>query len=218
MILLEGAPRVLLAYPEALSDSARTQLERTGVEVRTGAMVTAVDAEGVTAGGERIPARTVLWAAGVQASPLARSLGAPLDRSGRVAVTAELTVPGRPEIYVIGDLASVPGVPGVAPAAIQMGRHAGMNIARAVTGEPLRPFVYKDKGLLATIGRGKAVALLGKLQVKGLVAWLLWLAVHIFFLIGFRNRVWVLFGWAWAFLTWQRGARLITEAPRSPRS
>ncbi|HYF01695.1 MAG TPA: NAD(P)/FAD-dependent oxidoreductase [Planctomycetota bacterium] len=218
VILLEGAPRVLLAYPEALSDSARTQLERTGVEVRTGAMVTAVDAEGVTAGGERIPARTVLWAAGVQASPLARSLGAPLDRSGRVAVTAELTVPGRPEIYVIGDLASVPGVPGVAPAAIQMGRHAGMNIARAAAGEPLRPFVYKDKGLLATIGRGKAVALLGKLQVKGLVAWLLWLAVHIFFLIGFRNRVWVLFGWAWAFLTWQRGARLITEAPRSPRS
>jgi NADH:ubiquinone reductase (H+-translocating) len=221
VILLEGAPRVLPPYPEVLSEKARAQLERLGVEVRLGALVTDVDAQGVAAGPARISARTILWAAGVQASPLAASLGAPLDRAGRVLITPELTPPGRSDVYVIGDLASLKEgdrvIPGVAPAAIQMGRHAAANILRGLRGEPPLPFRYKDKGLLATIGRGAAVAAVGKLRMAGWIAWWLWLLVHIFFLIGFRNRFLVMFGWAYAYMTWRRGARLITGRGPVPR-
>ena len=216
VILVEGAPRVLPPYPETLSERAKEQLARLGVDVRLGALVTDIDASGVTLGPERIPARTILWAAGVRASSLGDSLDAPRDRAGRIQVTPELTLPGRSDVFVIGDLASLrqddKPVPGVAPAAIQMGRHTAANILRSLRGEPLLPFRYKDKGLLATIGRGAAVAALGQLRVSGWIAWWLWLGVHILFLIGFRNRFLVMFGWAYAYLTWRRGARLITGA------
>ena len=165
-------------------------------------------------GAERLPARTVLWAAGVAASPLARTLGAPLDRAGRVLVNADLSIPGHPEVFVVGDLAASPDatpVPGVAPAAMQEGRHAARNVARALRGEPALPFRYRDKGLMATIGRAAAVARIGRVELSGLVAWLAWLLVHIFFLIGFRNRVAVMLQWAWSYLTYKRGARLITD-------
>ncbi len=223
VLLLEGADRVLPSFPPELSEKAKDQLIRLGVEVRTGARVTEIDEDGVSIGSERIEARTKIWAAGVAASPLARSLGVPLDRAGRVPVTPELTVPGRKEIFVIGDLAALQQdgkpVPGVAPAAIQEGRHAAKNLARALRGEPLLPFRYKDKGSLATLGRAAAVAAFPRANRSGFVAWMAWLGVHIFFLIGFRNRVMVLLGWAWAYLTWQRGARLITgptELARKP--
>ena len=215
VVLVEAAPRVLPAYPEALSGPARRQLERLGVEVRTGAPVSLIDGGGVVAGGERLAAATVLWAAGVEASPLARSLGAPLDRAGRVRVNPDLTVPGHPDVFVAGDLVSLDQdgrpIPGVAPAAIQEGRHAAGNVLRALRGEPLLPFRYRDKGLLATIGRGAAVAAIGRARISGLPAWLAWLFVHIYFLIGFRNRLAVLMQWAWSYLTFERGARLITE-------
>jgi NADH dehydrogenase len=214
VLLLEGMPRILGAFDEKLARSAKGQLERLGVEVRTGARVTAIDAQGVSLGEERIAARTVLWAAGVLASPLARSLGVPLDRAGRVLVTKELTLADDPRVYVIGDLALLEQdgkpVPGVAPAAIQEGRHAARNIRAAIQGQPLAPFHYKDKGSLATIGRAAGIADLGKVKLTGFTAWVAWLLVHIFFLIGFRNRFLVLFSWAWAYLTWDRGARLMT--------
>jgi NADH dehydrogenase len=217
VILLEGTPRVLPVYVESLSAKARTQLERLGVEVRTGEMVTSIDAEGVIIGTERIEAKTVLWAAGVAASPLGRTLGVPLDRAGRVRVDPELTIPGRRDVYVIGDLASLDQggkpIPGVAPAAIQEAKHAAGNILRGLRGEPLVPFHYVDKGSLATIGRAAAVADLGRLKLSGLLAWLAWLFVHILFLIGFRNRFAVFFSWAWSFITYDRGARLISGPP-----
>jgi NADH dehydrogenase len=213
ILLVEAGPRLLPAYPEELSEKAKRQLEALGVKVWTGAAVTGVDASGVDVGGYRIDTRTVVWAAGVLASPLARSLGAPLDRAGRVKVLPDLTVPGLPSVFVIGDLASLEQdgrpVPGVAPAAIQMGAHAARNVVRAVRGEPLLPFRYRDKGSLATIGRKSAVADFGWVRLSGPVAWLAWLGVHIFFLIGFRNRFVVLFTWAWAYLTYERSARLI---------
>jgi NADH:ubiquinone reductase (H+-translocating) len=216
VILLEALPHVLPPYPPALQHAARRQLERLGVEVRTGGKVTAIDGDGVTVGDERILARTVLWGAGVAASPLARTLGVPLDRAGRVVVEPDLTVPGHPEIAVIGDLAALKQpdgspVPGVAPAAIQEGRHAARNVLRAVRGEPRVPFRYRDKGTLATIGRAAAVARIGRWQFSGFPAWLAWLLVHIFFLIGFRNRVAVILQWGWSYLTFKRGARLITD-------
>jgi NADH dehydrogenase len=214
VLLLEAAPRVLPPYPPELSEKARRQLERLGVEVRTGAQVTAIDERGVVASGARIEARTVLWGAGVAASPLARSLGVPLDRAGRVPVAPDLSVPGYPEIFVVGDLASVvqdgTPVPGVAPAALQMGEAAARNVLRDVRGEPRRPFRYRNKGMLATIGRASAVAWVGRFRFGGVVAWLLWLLVHIFFLIGFRNRVAVILEWAWAYGTFGRPIRLIT--------
>jgi NADH dehydrogenase len=213
VILLEAGERVLAAYPEEVSQRARVQLETLGVQVWTGSAVTGVDGDGVAVGADRIAARTVVWAAGVEGSPLARSLGAPLDRAGRVRVAADLSVPGCPGVFVIGDLAHVEQdgqeVPGVAPAALQMGVHAAGNALRALRGEALLPFRYRDKGSLATIGRRRGVAVLGRLRLSGLVAWLAWLAVHIFFLIGFRNRFVVLFTWAWAYLTYERSARLI---------
>jgi NADH:ubiquinone reductase (H+-translocating) len=215
VILVEASPRVLGAYTEDLSEAARQQLEKLGVAVWTEVQVTGVDAEGVWIGHERIHAHTVIWAAGVAASPLAATLGVPLDRAGRVIVEPELTIPGRDDVYVIGDLAHVEHagvlVPGVAPAAMQQGWYAGENIMRTLRGQPRVPFRYVDKGMLATIGRGAAVAKVGPIKASGLVAWLLWLFVHILFLIGFRNRLMVMIHWAWLYFTFDRGARLITE-------
>jgi NADH:ubiquinone reductase (H+-translocating) len=214
VVLVEGLEDPLPTYPPKLRARTRRDLERLGVEVMTGALVSDISDEGVTAGEARIPARTVLWAAGVRASPIASSLGAPLDRAGRVRVAPDLSIPARPEVFVVGDLISLAidgeTVPGVAPAAIQSGRHAAANIRRVVAGEPTRPFRYRDKGQLATIGRAHAVAQLGRLQLGGFFAWLLWLVVHIYFLVGFRNRLFVVSQWAWSWLTFQRGARIIT--------
>jgi NADH dehydrogenase len=216
VVLLEAQPHVLPPYPPPLRRAARRQLTRLGVEVHTGARVTRIDEEGITAGDERIEARTVLWGAGVAASPLARSLGAKLDRAGRVEVLPDLTVPGHPEIAVIGDLGAARRedgslVPGLAPAAIQEGEHAAMNVVRVLRGEARRPFRYRDKGSIATIGRAAAVGQLGRFKLSGLPAWLAWLLVHIYFLIGFRNRVAVILQWAWSYVTFKRGARLITD-------
>jgi NADH:ubiquinone reductase (H+-translocating) len=211
VILVEGTDRVLPPYPPSLSASARRQLEELGVEVKTDALVSGIDEDGVTlSSGERIEAGTVLWAAGVRASSLGSLLGE-VDRAGRVVVEDDLSVPGRPEVFVVGDLAAVEGVPGVAPAAMQMGRHAG----RVIANGERRPFRYKDKGSLATIGRARAVADIKGLRFGGFLAWLAWLVIHIFYLIGFRNRFFVLAGWAWHYLTFRRGARIITGIPKT---
>jgi NADH dehydrogenase len=218
ILLVEGGPRILPPYPPALSASAAAQLRHLGAEVEENAKVVGIDARGVSLAdgqpGRRIEARTVIWAAGVTASPIGASLGAPLDRAGRVEVTPILTVPGHDEVQVIGDLASVKydgkSVPGVAPAAIQMGRYAARAIVDRLRGRTPAPFRYHDKGSLATIGRSAAVADFGRFTLRGFWAWLAWLGVHIFFLIGFRNRLLVMIEWAWAYLTYQRGARLIT--------
>ncbi len=215
VLLVEGRDRVLPPFPPDLSAKARAQLERLGVEVMTDTVVTSVTADAVRVGEISIPTHTVLWAAGVQASPLAQTLGAPLDRAGRVLVEADLTIPGHRDVFVIGDLAAAKCddgtfVPGVAPAAIQEGAHTARNIERAIGGEPMRPFHYRDKGSLATIGRAAAVADIGPLHLSGFIAWFAWLAIHIFSLIGFRNRFFVIAQWAWAYVTYQRAARLIT--------
>ena len=220
VILIEAGPRILPGFPERLSHSAVAQLARLGAEVLTGSAVTSIDPEGVTLGERRVAARTVLWAAGVAASPIARSLGVSLDRTGRVPVAPDLSLPGSPNIFVVGDLAALQQdgrpVPGVAPAAIQEGSHAARNIARILRGKPTLPFRYHDKGSLATIGRASAVADFGRLRLSGPIAWLAWLLVHIFFLIGFRNRLRVLFEWVWAYWTYDRGARLITGGSEEP--
>ncbi len=213
VLLLEGR-RVLPPYSEESADSARHQLESLGVEVREQTLVTGIDDAGVSIGDERIEARTVLWAAGVQASPVGASLGTETDRAGRVVVEPDLSLTGFPEVFVIGDMCRFEQdgalVPGVAPAAMQAGRHAAQNLLRRVNGQPTLPFHYVDKGSLATIGRAAAVAEVAGMHLSGLIAWLAWLGIHIFFLIGFRNRSLVLFEWAWAYLTHQRGIRLIT--------
>ncbi len=216
VLLLEGIGRVLPAYPADLSDAARRQLEALGVEVRTNALVTGIDEAGVTIGEERVPARTVLWGAGVAASPLARALGAPLDRAGRVKANLDLTLPGRQHVYVAGDLALVSQegghpVPGLAPAAIQEGQHVARNMVATLRGDVRQPFRYRNRGTLSTIGRARAVGEVGRFHVKGVLAWLAWLFVHIFFLIGFRNRFAVILQWAWSYATWGRGARLIVD-------
>jgi NADH dehydrogenase len=217
VVLLEGTGRVLPVYPERLSASARLQLESLGVEVRTGAFVEVVDDAGVTlVGGERIEAANVLWAAGVRASALGAGLKAETDRSGRVAVNEDLSLPGHPEVFVVGDLAVVPEVPGVAPAAMQMGRHAARAIKSDIAGEPRSKFRYRNQGSLATIGRARGVAHFPRLDFSGFPAWFAWLAIHIFYLIGFRNRFFVLVSWAWSYLTFRRGARIITEVPPTP--
>jgi len=211
VVLVEAGPRILPPYSEKSSTSAVEQLKRLGAEVQCNAKVIAIDDHGVTLDGNgHIASRTVLWAAGVRASPLAKSLGVPLDKAGRVIVEPTLVIPGSSDVFVIGDLASIPGVPGVAPAAMQMGRHTAKNIVRAGRGEPLLPFKYLDKGSLATIGKAAAVAEIRKFRLSGLMAWLAWLFIHIFYLIGFRNRFLVLAEWAWAYLRNERGARLIT--------
>ncbi len=218
VILLEGADRLLLTFPEKLGKKAAAYLRRLGVQVRTGAMVTGIDPEGVLLGEERIPARTVLWAAGVRASPVAKTLGVELDRAGRVVIGPDLSVPGHPEIFVIGDLAagkdqSGKPLPGTAPVAIQQGHWAAANIVRAVRGEPTRSFRYKDRGNMATVGRNVAVADIKGLKLTGFIAWLAWAVVHVFNLIGYKNRVLVSLQWILAYVTFQRGARLITEEP-----
>ena len=220
VVLVEGSERVLPGYPPVLSARARLQLERLGVTVWLGRQVTGIDADGVSighhpGGADRLAAKTVVWAAGVAASPLGASLGVPLDRAGRVVVGEDLSIPGHPEVTVIGDLAALPwhlpAVPGIAPAAKQMGRLASRNVILALKNEKPGPFRYQDAGMLATIGRNSAVAVLGKLQLSGYPAWLLWLLAHIYFLIGFRNRIVVLIDWAWAYWTFERNARIVIQ-------
>jgi NADH dehydrogenase len=214
VVLIEGGPRVLPTYPPDLSERAHRALEQLGVEVRTNSVVTAVERDHVCVGSELIGAHTILWAAGVSASPLGRQLGVTVDRAGRVPVHPDLSVPGHPDVFVIGDLATVRTneheVPGIAPAAIQEGVHAAETIWRSVQGQPRQPFRYRDRGTMATIGRAAAVAHIGPLHLSGFVAWAAWLLVHIFNLIGFENRALVLIQWAWSYLSYERGARLIT--------
>ena len=221
ILLLEGGPRVLPAYSEELSIKAREQLERLGVEVRTSNIVTRMEPGAVWEGDNRISAQVVLWAAGVAASPLGRKLGVPVDRAGRVWVQPDLSVPGYPEVFVIGDLAALQDengkmLPGVAPVAMQQGAWAAKTIARELEHQPRRNFHYNDKGSLATIGRASGVAQFPKFSLSGYFAWLAWLFIHIFFLIGFRNRVIVMIQWAWSYLTYERGARLITGSNDLP--
>ncbi|MGE5212059.1 MAG: NAD(P)/FAD-dependent oxidoreductase [Nitrospirota bacterium] len=216
VILIEGNSRLLAAYPPDLSESARKQLIELGVDVRTGARVTDITESGVQLGGQFIPCHVKIWAAGNTASFVGKTLIAPVDRVGRVIVNDDLTIPGHPEVQVIGDLANFSHqtgepLPGVSPVAMQQGRHAARNILRMIHGERPRPFRYFDKGSMATIGRNKAVADLKFFHLSGLLAWLAWLFVHIIFLVGFRNRVLVLVQWAWAYLTFDKGARLITR-------
>ncbi len=219
VLLLEAGPRVLSSFPESLSERARRQLEALGVEVRTGEPVRAIDGDGLQLGETRIAARTVLWAAGVAASPLARDLGVPLDRAGRVIVQSDLRVPGYPDIHIAGDLAALQcdgkPVPGVAPAAKQMGRYIGRAIRARLRGIEPPPFRYRDYGNLATIGRMAAVVDLHGTHFSGLLAWWFWLAAHVFFLIGFRNRLVVLIDWAQAYWSYQRSARIILGGDRS---
>jgi NADH dehydrogenase len=245
IILLEGSPYLLAAFPDHLRAAARKTLERLGIEVLTGSIVTDIDAEGVVwrtvpaedsarpasaeasarqAGADarvaRIEAHTVLWAAGVAASPLAKSLGVPLDRMGRVSAEPTLQVPGHPEMFVVGDVCALQQdgrlLPGVAQVAMQEGAHAARNILRAIQGEPMTPFRYRDYGTMAVIGRGSAVADIGPVETSGFLAWVFWLFLHIFWLIGFRNRVAVLGEWAWSYITMQRRVRLITGEKLPP--
>lgn len=238
ILLLEGGPRVLPTYPDDLSHSAEEQLHHLGVEVRTSAMVTQIEPDGVYVGDTRLPATVILWAAGVAASPLGKKLGTATDRAGRVLVEPDLSVSGHPEAFVIGDLAALKDehgklLPGVAPVAIQQGQFvaklireeievrsqrkgdgSGPPSAAVVAGRP--KFHYWDKGSLATIGRAAAIAEFGKIHISGFIAWLSWLFIHVFFLIGFRNRVLVLTQWAWSYFTYERGARLITGSTYLP--
>jgi NADH dehydrogenase len=220
--VLEAGPRILPAFPPSLAEKASRTLQRLGVRVRTGFPVTAVKSGYLESGDDRVDAATILWAAGVRASPLGASFGVPVDPAGRVLVEPDLSIPGDPRIFVIGDGAvflhqTGKPLPGVAQVAIQQGRHVARNVKADLTGRERRPFRYRDKGDLAVIGRAQAVARIGRLRLAGFPAWLVWCFVHILFLIGFRNRLLVLFEWAWAFLTDQRGARLITGPIDRPR-
>jgi NADH dehydrogenase len=216
VILLEGGPRILAAYPEQLSHRAKTDLRALGVDVRENSFVTAIHPDAVEAAGWRMPTTTVVWAAGNQASPLLRTLGVPMDRQGRVFVEPDCTIPGHPELFVLGDAAAFKEddagtlVPAVCPAAIQMGQYAARTIRAVIAGEPRQPFHYWNKGELAVIGRGDAVANLPGVKFGGFFAWLIWIFLHITYLIGFRNRLLVLIQWAWSYVTYARGARLIT--------
>ncbi len=216
IVLIEALPRLLNTFPESLSEKATRKLAKLGVEARTGARVEEVDADGVIVAGERIASKTVIWAAGVKASPAGAWIGAESDRAGRVVVNGDLSVPGHPEIFVLGDTASAAGadgkpLPGVAPVAMQQGRYVGRTIRARVEGrESPRPFKYFNKGNLATIGRSFAIADFGFARVSGFIAWVLWLGVHILYLIGFRNRLLVMVQWAWEYFTYEHGARIIT--------
>ena len=218
VVLVEAGPRVLPAFSEQLSQKARVQLEALGIEVRTGSPVSDLGADFVDIGGERIATRTIVWAAGLSASPLTRDLGAPLDRAGRILVEDDLSVPGRPEVFAVGDLISKTqsdkALPGVAQLALQSGAHAARNIALSLHQRASEPFYYLDKGSMATIGRNKAIAQIGKLQLSGILAWFLWLTVHLLFLVEIRRRFEVFLEWAWAYVTWHRGSRLIVDVPR----
>jgi NADH dehydrogenase len=215
IILVEAAPRLLTPFDPSLSEAAKKSLEQLGVEVRLGAAVTALDAEGVSIGAERIDARTVIWGAGVMASPAGVWLGAEMDRAGRVKVSSDLSVPGHPDIFVIGDTALLNGaggnpLPGVAPVAKQQGQYVANLLLARRKGQVVKPFRYRDFGSLATVGRSRAVVQMGRLKIKGFIAWLLWSVAHIYFLIGFRNRLVVATNWLWSYVTFQRGTRLIT--------
>jgi NADH:ubiquinone reductase (H+-translocating) len=218
ILLLEGGPDLLPAFPEKLRAASKKALEDLGVEVRTRSLVTGIDDDGVTwkdsASDQYLSAETVLWAAGVAASPLAKSLGVPLDRAGRLTPAPTLALAEHPEIFVVGDLCAFTQdgkpLPGVAQVAMQQGTHASQNILRAIANRPLEPFRYKNYGNMATIGRGSAVADIGPVKASGFLAWLFWLCLHIFWLIGFRNRFAVMSEWAWAYVTFQRRIRLIT--------
>src|SRR5213592_318887 len=216
VILIEGEPRLLASFPEDLSASAMKQLVDLGVEVRTAVRATNLTETGLQAGDQFIPCRVKIWAAGNNASFVGKTLGVPVDRAGRVMVNDDLTIPGHPEVQVIGDLANYSHqtgqpLPGVSPVAMQQGRHAARNVLRTIANRKPRRFRYWDKGSMATIGRNKAVADLNFVHLSGLPAWLVWLFVHIIFLVGFRNRLAVLFQWAWAYFTFNKGARLITR-------
>ena len=215
VVLIEAGPRLLAPFDPALSEAARRSLEQLGVDVRLGAGVTDCDCSGVSIGAERIETRTIIWAAGVKASPAAEWLGAASDRAGRVKVQADLSVPGHPDIFVIGDVACALGadgkpLPGVAPVAKQQGDYVARLLIARAKGKTLPPFRYRDAGSLATIGRKRAVAQLGPFKLSGFAAWLLWSLVHVYFLIGFRNRLAVAMSWCWSYITFQRGTRLIT--------
>jgi NADH:ubiquinone reductase (H+-translocating) len=225
IVLVEAGPTILPAFPETLRDAARRSLRRLGVEVLENARVTGIDGGGVWLGDTRLASETVIWAAGVEASPLGRSLGVPVDRVGRVIVQPDLSIPDHPEVFVIGDLAACTGddgrpLPGVCQVAMQQGTHAARGIVRSIEQQPRRPFRYKDFGNMATIGRAAAIADLGRLRLSGFVAWLMWLFIHILWLIGFRNRLSVMLQWAVAYLTYQRSVRLITgqdsKQPQGP--
>jgi NADH:ubiquinone reductase (H+-translocating) len=223
VMLLEGGPRLLPSYPENLSAQAKQKLRRLGVEVRTETLVTDIRPGSVNAAGWVIPTQTVIWAAGNTASPILQSLGAPLDRMGRAIVEPDCTIPGHPEVFVLGDAAAFNHqeggtLPGICPVAIQMGEYTASVIEGDLAGRPRRTFSYWDKGQLAVIGRGQAVADIWKLRFGGFLAWMVWIFVHVFFLIGFRNRVLVLLQWAWSYVTYSRGARLITGEVQAPRA
>jgi NADH dehydrogenase len=215
IMLVEAGPTILPAFPEKLRDAARAALRQLAIDVLENTTVTKIVAGGVTLGDRPLAAETVLWAAGVSASPLVRTLDVPLDRAGRAVVDPDLSIPGRPEVFVVGDAATFTHqtgkpLPGVAQVAMQQARHAAQNVLRRMRGEPTTPFQYNDKGNMATIGRGSAIADLGWIRFSGLVAWLVWLFIHIFMLIGFRNRLIVMLEWAVAYMTFQRSVRLIT--------
>ncbi len=216
ILLLEGGPRILASFPEELSARATEQLEELGVRVRTGAKVTRIEQGGAWLGEEHLPASIVIWAAGVRATPITRTLGVDLDRAGRVPVLPDLTIKGHPEAFVIGDAALVLDarghpLPGVSPVAMQEARAVARSIARSITGGSPVSFRYLDKGSMATIGRSRAIAQTGRIRLSGFLAWLAWLTVHIWYLIGFRNRFVVMFTWFWSYVTYRRGARLIME-------
>lgn len=218
IVLIEGLDRLLPAYSGELSARAKKTLERLQIEVRLGSRVSSIDPGGVQVGNERIDARTVLWGAGVAPSPLGRMLGGPVNHAGQVEVTPELTLPGDSRVYVVGDMAAVvqdgKPVPGLAPAAMQMGRSAARNVLRQVHGKPAEPFRYLDKGSFAVIGRGAAVgSIFSRFDVSGVLAWLLWATIHLLYLVGFRSRLTVFFTWGYSYLTWRRIARLITFTP-----
>lgn len=223
IILLQSGPRILTEFPEDLSASAKKQLERLGVEIRTGSRVTNITKDGVFVGETFIPAHTVIWGAGVAASPLGTTLGVPLDKGGRVIVNPDLSIPDHSNVFVIGDLANStpPGkdaLPGIAPVAIQMGVHVAKNIAALVAGQKAATFVYDDRGQLATIGRNSAVGIVKGHKVSGFIAWLMWLFIHIYFLIGFENRLFVMVNWAYSYMSYQRSSRLITGYPKREKA
>ncbi len=222
ILLLEGGPRILSSFEPSLSEKAVRHLDDLGVRVRTEAVVTGIDETGVSLGAERIRAATVIWAAGIRATSLTDKLGVPIDRAGRLTVAPDLSLPGFPNAFAIGDMTYFEqdgkALPGVSPVAMQMGRHAALNILNDLRGRARDNFRYLDKGSMATIGRKAAIAEIGRLRLSGFPAWMAWLLVHIWFLIGFRNRFAVMFNWAWSYFTYQRGARLITGNinPSSP--
>lgn len=216
VILIEAGPRILASFSEKLASRAAKDLEGLGAQIWINSLVTGLDELGVSVGDERLQARTVLWAAGVQASPLGGLLGAELDRAGRVPVAADLSLPGHSEVFVAGDLAHFKdpagkALPGMAPVAMQQGRHVARAILSDLKGVPRKPFRYLDKGQMATVGRGRAICEAGRFQLTGFAAWIAWLVIHIYYLSGFRNRLLVLLQWAWSYFTFARGARLIVS-------